>query len=71
MEPISVSNPLPRNCNKVEATRAGALKISKDSDDFIFDEIWRRDLLEDPEYDRYEGSSSSEESDSEESDSSE
>ena len=28
----------------------GAMKISKDSDDFIFDEIFRRDRLEDPEY---------------------
>ena len=51
MEPISNSNPLPIHCNRVVATRAGALKISKDCDDFIFDEIWRRDLLEDPEYD--------------------
>ena len=50
MEVISDTNKLPNNCNKTEATEKGAIKISKDSDDFIFDETFRRDRLEDPDY---------------------
>ena len=47
---ISDTNKLQNNSNKTAATEKGAMKISKDSDDFIFDEIFRRDRLEDPEY---------------------
>ena len=56
MEEISDSNPLPNSCNKRKATSMGALKISKKkkiskkSDDFMFDEIHRRDGLEDPDF---------------------
>ena len=50
MEEISASNPLPNTCNKRKATSMGALKISNESDDYIFDEIHRRDALEDPDY---------------------
>ena len=50
MEVISDTNKLPNTCNKTEATEKGAIKISKDSDDFIFDETFRRDRLEDPDY---------------------
>ena len=32
-----------------------AVKISTESDDFIFNKTRRRDQLEDPMYDRYEG----------------
>ena len=35
---------------QIKATSMGALKISKQSDDYIFDEIHRRDALEDPEF---------------------
>ena len=51
MEEISDSNPLPNSCNKRQAKRQKAKKISSASDDFIFDEIYRRDQLEDPEFD--------------------
>ena len=50
MEEISASNPLPKTCNRRKATSMGALKISQQSDDYIFDEIHRRDALEDPEF---------------------
>ena len=49
MEPISDENPLPLRMGKPgkdEATRRNALKISKESDDFIFDETWKRGQLE-------------------------
>ena len=29
----------------------GALKICEEDDNFIFDETWQRDQLEDPDYD--------------------
>ena len=50
MEAVSGTNPLPRGCNQQQASLQGAMKISTESDDFIFDEIHRRDQLEDPEY---------------------
>ena len=50
MKEISDTNKLQNNRNKTSETEKGAMKISKDSDDFIFDEIFRRDILEDPEY---------------------
>ena len=31
----------------------GALRICEEDNNFIFDETWRRDQLEDPEYDTY------------------
>ena len=49
MHEISDTNKLQNNCNKTAETEKGSMKISKDSDDFIFDEIFRRDILEDPE----------------------
>ena len=48
MQEISDTNKLQNNRNKTSATEKGAMKISKDSDDYIFDEIFRRDRLEDP-----------------------
>ena len=48
MQEISDTNKLQNNFNKTSATEKGAMKISKDSDYFIFDEIFRRDRLEDP-----------------------
>ena len=36
--------------NRKKAESLGALKISTESDDFIFDEIHRRDRLEDEEF---------------------
>ena len=51
MEEISDSNQLPNSCNKREAKSKEAKRISKCSNDFIFNEIRRRDQLEDPEFD--------------------
>ena len=54
MEGISETNPLPNTFKrKAEAIELGALKICEEDDNFIFDETWRRDQLEDPEYDNY------------------
>ena len=50
MEGITDSNKPPNTFNRRQAAEKGALKISKESDDFIFGEIYRRDKLEDPEY---------------------
>ena len=50
MEEISKTNPIPRSANRKQAQSMGALKISTESDDFIFDEIHRRDRLEDGEF---------------------
>ena len=50
MKEISDINPLPNTCDKSQAKGKAALKVSKESDDFIFEEIHRRDALEDPEY---------------------
>ena len=50
MNIISDTNSLPNTCDKVSAASKGALKVSKESDDFIFEEIYRRDALEDPEF---------------------
>ena len=51
MEEFSETNPIPRSANRKKAQQSmGALKISNESDDFIFDEIHRRDRLEDEEF---------------------
>ena len=50
MEELSESNPIPRSPNRKQAESLGALKISSESDDYIFDEIHRRDRLEDEEF---------------------
>ena len=50
MEEFSDTNPIPRSANRKKAESMGALKISKESDDYIFDEIHRRDRLEDEEF---------------------
>mmetsp|Transcript_20210 Transcript_20210/g.45219 ORF Transcript_20210/g.45219 Transcript_20210/m.45219 type:complete len:97 (+) Transcript_20210:2040-2330(+) len=50
MEEFSETNPIPRSANRKKAQSLGALKISTESDDFIFDEIHRRDRLEDEEF---------------------
>jgi len=42
MEEFSETNPIPRSANRKKAESLGALKISTESDDFIFDEIHRR-----------------------------
>ena len=52
MEAISETNPLPKSFKrKADAIELRALKICEEDDNFIFDETWRRDQLEDPEYD--------------------
>ena len=50
MEEISDTNPIPRSAKRKQAQEMGALKISTESDDYIFDEIHRRDRLEDEEF---------------------
>ena len=50
MEEFSETNPIPRSANRKKAVSMGASKISTESDDFIFDEIHRRDRLEDDEF---------------------
>ena len=50
MEEFSDTNPIPRSANRKKAQSMGALKISTESDDFIFDEIHRRDRLEDDKF---------------------
>ena len=42
MEEFSETNRIPRSANRKKAESMGALKISNESDDFIFDEIHRR-----------------------------
>ena len=57
MVPISDEHKLPNSLPKASKRKAiskQALKISTDSDDFIIDEIIRRECLEDPEYERYD-----------------
>ena len=49
-EEFSDTNPIPRSTNRKKAESMGAMKISSESDDFIFDEIHRRDRLEDEEF---------------------
>ena len=50
MKEFSETNPIPRSAKRKLAQEMGALKISTESDDFIFDEIHRRDRLEDEEF---------------------
>ena len=50
MEEFSETNPIPRSTNKKKAELLGMLKISTESDDYIFDEIQKRDRLEDEEF---------------------
>ena len=50
MEGITDSNQPPNTSNIRQAAAKGALKISMESDDFIFGEIYLRDKWEDPEY---------------------
>ena len=50
MEKFSETNPIPRSANRQKAEKLGALKISAESDDYIFDEIHERDRLEDGEF---------------------
>ena len=47
MEEFSETNPVSRSANKKKAEKLWALKISSESDDFIFDENHRRERLED------------------------
>ena len=56
MIPISESNKLRNGCAKAVAQRMGAMKLSEESHDFIMEEIFRREALEDI----YSDSSSSE-----------
>ena len=50
MEEISEANQLPRGCNKAEARRLKAQKISRHDHDYIIEEIIRREALEPPDY---------------------
>ena len=43
MEKFSDTNHIPRSANKKKTENLGALKMSTESDDYIFDEIHRRD----------------------------
>ena len=47
---FSETNPIHRSANRKKAEQMGALKISTESDDYIFDEIHRRDRQEDEEF---------------------
>ena len=49
MEEISKENQLPRGCNKQEATRLKARRISRHDHDCIIEEIIRREALEPPD----------------------
>lgn len=61
MIPMSESNKLPNGCAKAVAKRMGAMKLSEDSHDFIMEEMFRREALEDIHSD---SSSSEDENDS-------
>lgn len=50
MEGIADKNKLPRTFNRKQADANGDLKISKQSDDFNFGEIYCRDNIENPVY---------------------
>ena len=50
MEEFSDTNPIPRSANRKKAEKLGTLKILTESDDYIFDEIHKRDRLEDEEF---------------------
>ena len=50
LHPIPFSNHLKENLMQ---SKCGLWKICEEDDNFIFDETWRRDQLEDPEYDNY------------------
>ena len=50
MEEFSEMNPIPRSANRKKAEKLEALNISTESDNFIFDEIRRKDRLEDEEF---------------------
>ena len=43
-----------------------AVKICEEDDNFIFDETWQQDQLEDPEYDNYASDNEEEEEEEEE-----
>mmetsp|Transcript_14758 Transcript_14758/g.33923 ORF Transcript_14758/g.33923 Transcript_14758/m.33923 type:complete len:80 (+) Transcript_14758:195-434(+) len=45
MEEFSDTNPIPRSANRKKAEKLGTLKILTESDDYIFDEIHKRDRL--------------------------
>ena len=47
---ISDINPLPNTCDKPQAQVKATSKVSKESDDFFFEEVHQRDALQDPEY---------------------
>ena len=49
MEELYETNPIPRSSNRKKAEKLGALKFSNESDDYIFDEIHRRDRIKDEE----------------------
>ena len=49
MEKISKENQLPWGCNKQEATRLKAKRISRHDHDHIIEEIIRREALEPPD----------------------
>ena len=68
LEAISEQSPLPNTYSKTVAREMNALKVSKESDDYIVDEIIRRDALEDPEYERYDTEEEEDESGEEEDD---
>ena len=61
--PISKSNPLPNNCDKTAARKAGALKVSPADHEAAMAESVRRDRLE---YDSVSESDSEEEESDEE-----
>ncbi len=58
LQPISVVNKLPQACNRMEATRQKALKVTHLDHDAIMEEASRRDRLE---YDDDEDDKSEEE----------
>jgi len=61
LEEISETNKLPRACNRLEATRKNAGKISMQEHETIMEEAARRDMLE---YNDDDGSEEEEDEDS-------
>ena len=46
MAPIAPNNKLPKNCDRLGATRLGASKVPNESHDQIIEEIYQREVLE-------------------------
>ena len=54
MGPISEENQLQRACQRKSASEKEGMKIRKEDDDYIMNEIKRKEVLEDPDYKRFD-----------------